>query len=200
MEFFKYAKKKIERFLKWLLEHNQLYKGLCIDPSIFDLYLHDGPLPGIEDRVIHDLDLDSRKVFEDETAGFAEHPAEYLKSCNNDAATVLLEKTGVSDPECMKLNGRALTASALRKLLPTRSEKPDLVIHHSSNAVPEYKNPDLVPGMFPTLFPLGTGGFEDPLRTISVSFQAHANSLLDVLDHVFRYHYSFISVVLNIIQ
>ena len=54
--------------------------------------------------------------------------------------------------------------------------------------------------MFPTLFPLGIASFEDPTRSVKISFEAHANSLLDSYDHNFRYHHSFIFIVLNIIQ
>ena len=69
---------------------------------------------------------------------------------------------------------------------------PDLVIHRSSTAVPEYNNPDLIPGMFPTLFPLGLGGFGDVARVSKLTFEAQANALLDVLDRCFRYHHSYI--------
>jgi hypothetical protein len=58
--------------------------------------------------------------------------------------------------------GQLFTAAVLRNLVPDGSEVPDLVLHHGSAVVPEYHNPDLVPGMYLTLFPTGTGGFEIP--------------------------------------
>ena len=97
-----------------------------------------------------------------------------------------------------KISGRSSIASALKKLIPF--PPPDLVVHHLSQAVSEYNNPDLIPGMFPTLFPFGTGGFEHPLRQLKVSFQAHANALLNVPDKSFRCHQSYLFVALNIIQ
>ncbi|KAE9398676.1 hypothetical protein BT96DRAFT_957507 [Gymnopus androsaceus JB14] len=42
--------------------------------------------------------------------------------------------------------------------------------------------------MFPTLFPLGIGGFEDHRRSPSVSLKAHASHLLDQAGRHFRYH------------
>jgi hypothetical protein len=42
------------------------------------------------------------------------------------------------------------------------STLPDLILHRGSTAIKEYKNPELMPGMFPTLWPFGIGGFEDP--------------------------------------
>ena len=57
-----------------------------------------------------------------------------------------------------------------------------------------------MPGMFPTLFPLGIAGFEHPSRRLKVSFQAQTNALLDVPDKSFRQHQTFIFVALNIMQ
>ena len=54
--------------------------------------------------------------------------------------------------------------------------------------------------MYPTLFPIGIGGFEIPDRTCSISFQKQAEYYLDLADRSFRYHHSFLFVVLNIIQ
>ena len=66
--------------------------------------------------------------------------------------------------------------------------------------MPEYNNPDIIPGMYPTLFPAGTGGFEIPDRAGAISFQQQAKHCLDLVDRSFRYHHSFLFVVLNIIQ
>ncbi|TRM62201.1 hypothetical protein BD626DRAFT_404399, partial [Schizophyllum amplum] len=107
---------------------------------------------------------------------------------------------GVSDPEGARLAGRTFTASALRSLLPHASSRPDLVIHRSSAASPEYNNPNLFPGMFPTLFPNGYGGFEDPQRVIPISMEKQAEYFLDVDHHAFGKHHAFIFVVLNILQ
>ena len=35
----------------------------------------------------------------------------------------------------------------------------------------EYNSPTLLLGLYPTLFPYGTGGFEDSSRTIKISFK-----------------------------
>ncbi|THU83003.1 hypothetical protein K435DRAFT_823066 [Dendrothele bispora CBS 962.96] len=67
---------------------------------------------------------------------------------------------------------------------------PDLALHYGYHFVPEYNNPDLICGMFPTLFPLGIGGFEDPERKPSVSFESQSNYYLDLHDRRFHYHHS----------
>jgi hypothetical protein len=107
---------------------------------------------------------------------------------------------GVSDLEGIKLSGRTFLASALKNIMPSPTQGPDLIVHRSSAAVPEYNNPNLMPGMFPTLFPLGLGGFDNPARATKLSFEAQANALLDVPDKSFRHHHSYIFVALNILQ
>jgi len=141
------------------------------------------------------------RVFSEETAGFAEHPADLLSSDKHTTTPiVLLEKMGVSDPEGVKLLGRTFTASALKNLVPSTAQVPDLVLHRSSTTVPEYNNPDLMPGMFLKLFPLGLAGFNDPTRPTKLSFKAQANAFLDVADCSLWHHHSYIFVALNIIQ
>ncbi|TFK22122.1 hypothetical protein FA15DRAFT_596699 [Coprinopsis marcescibilis] len=77
---------------------------------------------------------------------------------------------------------------------------PDLIIHHGADPIPEYNNPKLIPGMFPTLYPFGIGGFEDHDRPTALSFEKQAEYYLNVPEKMFRYHYSFIFIVLNMIQ
>ncbi|KAG1869165.1 hypothetical protein C8R48DRAFT_754190 [Suillus tomentosus] len=77
---------------------------------------------------------------------------------------------------------------------------PDLIIHHSGNAVPEYKNPSFFPGMYPTLYPYGIGGFEIKSRPTALAFHRQAQYCLSISDRSFRYHNSFLFVVLNILQ
>ena len=89
-------------------------------------------------------------------------------SVNSD---ILIDRTSVADLECVQLSGRTLTTSALRNLAcnakeiaNTEQDKegiPNMAIYHGSKAVPEYNNPDLIPGMFLMLFPFRIGGFEN---------------------------------------
>ena len=78
--------------------------------------------------------------------------------------------------------------------------RPDLAIHHGAAAVSEYNNPDLMPGMFPTLFPFGIGGFEDKSRPTALSFKEQAQYYFNISDRAFRYHFSYIFVALNMLQ
>jgi hypothetical protein len=107
-----------------------------------------------------------RMVFAEKTAGFSEHPAEtFVMMCSNDRDNddmpILLESMGVSDADSSKLSGSLFTASVLCNLMPTDTKNPSLQMHRGQDAVSEYDNPDLIPGMFPTLFPFSIGGFDD---------------------------------------
>ena len=201
---YRIRKSKVWDFLQWLKAHNSLYKDVFLDDQTMDLYPNDGHLPGIDETVIHDNRADADNMFKEETAGISEHPAELFNVPSEESSAELprtmIEKTGVTDPECDRIPGRLFTSAALKNLASDGSELPDLVLHRGSSAVPEYNNPDLIPGMYPTLFPMGVGGFDIPDQVCAISFANQAKYYLDLADRSFRYHHSFLFVILNIIQ
>jgi hypothetical protein len=201
--FFRIRKQKVWKFLMWLRSHNKFYSDIPLDQDILDMYPNDGALPGIEDRVVEDHNSDASKIFSEETASLSEHPVDLMKGNDNfDEPFLFLEKMGVSDPEGDRLSGRTFVAAGLCNLVQDKADTtfPDLILHRGSQAIREYKNPDLLPGMYPTLWPFGLGGFEDPGHFVSISFQAQANYYFDLPDRSFRYHHSYAFVVLNILQ
>ncbi|KZS86507.1 hypothetical protein SISNIDRAFT_420802, partial [Sistotremastrum niveocremeum HHB9708] len=105
---------------------------------------------------------------------------------------------GVIDPECSKLPARTFEAAALRSLVGDETKGPDLYIRHGSQLVSDYNNPALFPGMFPTLFPLGINGFDEPARPRPISLRAQAEYYLDTDAKVFRQHRFFIFAALNV--
>ena len=203
-DVYRIRKQKVWRFLTWLTTHNLLYLDMHLDKKILDLYPEDDILPGIAENVVEDHVSDVSQIFLEETAGPSEHPAELLKDpiSKSDEPFVFLEKVGVSDPEGDRLSGRTFISSALRNLVSDmgNSTLPDLILHRGSTAIKEYKNPELMPGMFPTLWPFGIGGFEKLGRPVSLSFPKQANYYFDLPDKCFRTHNSFLFVTLNIIQ
>ncbi|KAI6029507.1 hypothetical protein PISMIDRAFT_39455, partial [Pisolithus microcarpus 441] len=135
--------------------HNHLYADIPVDTEIIDLYPQDGILPGLCDCMIEDNELDAKAVFDDETAGFDDHPASLLHADQSDSGTdtsrnsdMLLKKMGVCDPESDTLSGQTFTAAALCNLIPKNSSQPDLMVYCGSCPVDEYNNPDFFPGMF----------------------------------------------------
>lgn len=174
-----------------------------------DLYPENGILPGLCDHVVEDNELNAKIIFEEETAGFEEHPASLLQPASDHAtddtadgleSVPFLEKMGVSDPESVNISGRTFTAAALRNLIPKSSTQPDLIVHRGAHPISEYNNPDLFPGMFPMLFPFGIGGFEVESRSTPLSFQLQARHSLNLSDRSFRYHHFYVFVVWNLLQ
>ena len=62
-------------------------------------------LPGIDKWVVHDTTLDAKQTFDDESAGFSDHPALQVKQDDGEDPVLFLEKLGVSDPENVLLHG-----------------------------------------------------------------------------------------------
>ncbi|KAG2150884.1 hypothetical protein DEU56DRAFT_728288, partial [Suillus clintonianus] len=50
---FRIWKQLVWSFLRWLCNHNRLYEHIVLDDAVMDLYLEDGAVPGIADRVIY---------------------------------------------------------------------------------------------------------------------------------------------------
>lgn len=74
------------------------------------------------------------------------------------------------------------------------------MIPHGTKPANEYANPNLLLGIFPTLFPYGFGALEDSSRPVKIDFREHIRYLLSFADHRFEEHHSFIFVVFNILQ
>jgi hypothetical protein len=108
----------------------------------------------------------------------------------DDIATHLIQKMrlgAVDDPS--KTESTEKYGEDVVYLIP-RGDKP----------VNEYSNPELLMGMFPTLFPYGCGAVEDPSRPIKVSLTDHVRYLLSLGDRRFEENESFIFVVFNMLQ
>lgn len=195
-------KDKVWYFLTWLAAHNPLYAKIQLSRENLRLYEND-EIPGIEERTIKSDTTCAKRTFEQETAGFEPHFAAELASNMNvqdDSDEPLIECMGVSDVESVKIQGRTFQAAALMNLIRPPDLKPDMTIFSGNTAIGEYNNPDLIMGMFPTLFPYGKGGFEFHQRKVPVLFESQANYYLDIDNRCFRYHESFIFIVMNMIQ
>lgn len=112
------------------------------------------------------------------------------KVSSDDVADHLLERMESQAIEKMQeINSTENTKQQAIYLIP-RGSKP----------VNEYYNPDLLLGIFPTLFPYGCGALEDRSRPIQISFREHLKYLLSYGDRRFEEHYSFIFVIFNMLQ
>ena len=82
------------------------------------------------------------------------------------------------------------------------AEDDDIVfmIPRSKQPANDFFNPELLLGLYPTLFPYGCGMPEDPSRPTKVSLNQHVRYLLAYDDRRFEKHHSFMFVLFNMIQ
>ena len=74
------------------------------------------------------------------------------------------------------------------------------LIPRSHIPVNDYRNQELLLGLFPTLFPYGCGAPYDPSRPNPVTLNQHIRYLLTYDDQRFEKHHSFVFVVFNLMQ
>ncbi|CAF5228271.1 unnamed protein product, partial [Rotaria magnacalcarata] len=91
------------------------------------------------------------------------------------------------------------------KTLESQSEEgaeqdPIYMIPRGNKPANEYSNPNLLLGVFPTLFPYRCGALEGSSRPVQINFREHVRYLLSYGDCRFEEHYSFIFVLFNILQ
>ena len=146
-----------------------------------------------------------------EYSSFEAHPANMPKftdqtllnhlTADDEENPTIIESTGVVDFDGSAVSGQSALATAVFNLLNPHHDDglPDLILPRAGDPISEYDNPYLMPGMFPTLFPYGTGGLEGD-RPIRISFQEHANYLLSLHDPAFKHHRLFLFIVLNILK
>ncbi|KAE8230936.1 hypothetical protein CF326_g4056 [Tilletia indica] len=195
---FTVRRQKVKDLLSFLNEHCKGYPELAIDEDALNV-LPDNDIPEFLMRhVVYEERQDVPSIFAKETAGLDLHPAVLDDADNGDQEPrTFLEHHGLLDINGMSVPAHSRSASALATA--TGTERPDLVIRHGSKFVEDYNNPGLFPGMYPLLFPWGTGGFESK-RDTPLSFSRQAKYLLDITESTFRRHWSFIFVVANIKQ
>ena len=82
----------------------------------------------------------------------------------------------------------------------TEQEEFVYMIPRSKQPANDFSNPELLPGLYPTLFPYGCGVPEDSSRPTKVSLNQHIRYLLALEDRRFEKHHSFMFVLFNMIQ
>jgi Helitron helicase-like domain at N-terminus/PIF1-like helicase len=211
---FRVRRKVIARFLSFLAANNPLYASVPISACNLALYPDDDVLPSLEESVILNQSTHLSGILSQETASFEQHPLNPVSNSveapmeRNPTHNVpditsdaIIESTGVIDFQGNSISGHSATATAIYNLLNPRKsdDEPDLIIPRGGSFVTDYDNPELFPGMFPTLFPCGIGGIEAE-RTIPISFRQHVNYLLSLHDSCFRFHRFFLFVALSIMK
>ena len=181
----------VRRALKWLIANNPLYAAVRVNDAVLLQIEREG---GLMYDVLCAEDKDASNTTVCSYADFV--PSVPSTDRDEPIHHIAFENVVITDLD-QSATPHDMRAAALRHL---RSGKPFFLYSHSSSPQSEYRNSDLFPSLYPTLFPYGTGGFEDTRRYPKVSMRAQARHLLNIADDRFRKHPSFIFSVFNVLQ
>ncbi|KAE8250676.1 hypothetical protein A4X13_0g4500 [Tilletia indica] len=193
---FKVRRQNVLDLLTFLRANFHDYPQFPIDENALN-QLPEDDVPELLMRfVVHQQQGDVPSLFEAETAGLETHPGmSATADLEASEGRTFLEHHGLVDLNGISVPGHARLASGLANA--TGFNHPDLLIKHGTDFIRDYDNPSLFPGMFPTLFPWGVGGFEQQ-RPVSLAFKRQASHLLNLADPAFRRHWAYVFVVANI--
>ncbi|KAF5335803.1 hypothetical protein D9611_009612 [Ephemerocybe angulata] len=178
---------KVRTALEWLKKNNPLYSEVQINEDCLRALPTDTLLPFHYDNVPEDTRRDAATSRYESNLGSPE--ASDGEIC---FSSIVVSNVG------REASSRELRAAALRHLKAKRGAA--LSMPHDDCFANEFDNPDLFPSLYPTLFPYGSGGFEDPRRQYAVSFASHVQHVLSLTDSRFRHHGSFLFTAFNMIQ
>jgi hypothetical protein len=187
-------RERVRNALEWLVEHNSLYKDIEIDRGLLDGLEDEQILPVHIQHVVPDHSDD---VVTSRYDGPSVASEEHYHRDNVASSKVSFTNVVVTDVDA-HAPANELRAAALRHIKLHGGGY--IEIPHGPRPVNEFFNPHLFPMIYPTLFPYGLGGFEDPVRTTKISIKKHVKHLFSLADRRFQEHYSFLFTVFNLIQ
>ncbi|CAF2979465.1 unnamed protein product [Rotaria sp. Silwood2] len=202
---------RILNALVWLKENNVLYNHISLDKHIIATLPDDDVPESIWETL--DYILDDKNAHA-EREGYTEDPLTSSQAMSEQATSdfIPINPSGVLDVNGTSVSIKDINNQMLRKLridankqsvdLSETNTDDDLIhmIPRGSAPTNEYNNPTLLLGLYPTLFPYGTGGFEDASRPVKISFKKQIQYLLSYHDRRFEEHHSFIFIAFNILQ
>ncbi|CAF4830831.1 unnamed protein product, partial [Rotaria magnacalcarata] len=202
-------KKKIYDALQWLNQNNPLYRYITINQSTIDK-LPDDDVP---ECLWATMEISNNtEAAESERSSYIPDPLTNASESNTTTtvpitASAALDVNGTtvsSDDVAEHLLGQ-MKVRMSDNTLESQSEEdaeqdPVYMIPRGNKPANEYSNPNLLLGVFPTLFPYGFGALEDSSRPVQINFREHVRYLLSYGDRRFQEHYSFIFVLFNILQ
>lgn len=199
-------REKIRDMLLWLQEHNYLYCDVIIDQerigSLDDkhvLPVHIETMSELSDKGQDILTLRYDSLSEVPTT--SEENDIIVKPDLHNTTTAdlpsIFEHVVVTDVDANSPSHQ-LRAAALCHVKDQAGGY--IQVSHSSQPVNEFINPELFPLMYPTLFPYGVGGFENPCCSSKLALKRQVKHFLNLADHQFQEHNSFLFIVFNMLQ
>ncbi|KAJ7157830.1 hypothetical protein C8R46DRAFT_811590, partial [Mycena filopes] len=154
-------KERVLKALEWLCLHNHLYKDVFINRAVFDGHGEFVDIPFHVEHIIPSEGIDATTA----SYGTGVH---MLRPSPVDA--IAFESVVVTD-----IRGHE-SSYKLRKAAAAHLKKPGsnyIAISHDPEPANEFDNPDLLPMIYPTLFPYGVGGVGDSARRTPFSLEAN---------------------------
>lgn len=184
-------RQKVLDALTWLIKNNHLYKHVKISQKNLDL---------LPENAVPQVLLDTMKIYEKKISdvGYVKVPLKEENILIEDEIPMNL--TAIVDTEGVNVTNNNLNEEILNKINKNESQDSLYAIPHTGQPVNEYYNPNLLMSLYPTLFPFGFGGIEDPTKPISASFENHIQYLLTYADRRFERNHSFMFIAFNILQ
>jgi len=181
-------RERVRDALRWLKQHNRLYKDITIDHDTLDRLECEQMLP------VHIQHVPLEKSEDMLTSRYDTRHLELPECVGSEAP---FQNVVVSDVD-VHAPSNELRAAALRHVKQQGGAYVE--IPHGPAPVNEFSNPDLFPMIYPTLFPYGLGGFEQSVRMSKIGMSSHAKHLFSLADRRFQEHYSFMFSVFNVLQ
>ncbi|CAF4209109.1 unnamed protein product, partial [Rotaria magnacalcarata] len=202
-------KKKIYDALQWLNQNNPLYRYIIINQSTIDK-LPDDDVP---ECLWATMEISNNtEAAESERSSYIPDPLANASESNT-TTTVPITASAVLDVNGTTVSSDGVAEHLLGQMKVRMSDKtlerqsdegaeqdPVYMIPRGNKPANEYSNPNLLLGVFPTLFPYGCGALDDSSRPVQINFREPVRYLLSYGDRRFEEHYSFIFVLFNILQ
>ncbi|KAJ7136452.1 hypothetical protein C8R43DRAFT_867733, partial [Mycena crocata] len=167
-------KEVVMRALHWLKKHNPLYRDVLLDLDVLK-DLPDETIPPFHiQHILPNAGIDA--TTSDYVPGSASPPeVPNLSDILPPPPAQIPFQSVVVDDVDGNAPSNELRAAAMKHMKKAGANYVE--IPHDRDPVNEFKNPALFPMMYPTLFPYGVGGLEDPHRSVPVSFKRHVKHL-----------------------
>ena len=178
---------KVRNALIWLKTHNRYYKDIEINEGVLQQLEQNPILPFHIEHVVSSTHVEEVTSRYDNVDSLG----------NTTFDPVAFQNVVISD-----VNNSAtfndMSAAAFRHV--KKKGKGYLQVGRESRPVDEFDNPSMLPMCYPSLFPYGIGGSDDPYRDHPLSLKRHVKLLFSSTDQRFQRHYSFLFTVFNILQ
>jgi hypothetical protein len=197
-------REKVRNALVWLKQNNSLYHDIILNEDVINSLDDESILPFHIQHVLPSYAADVLTSRYDASAQINKNTNAENSNIEKTAdpsvvqnEQILFQNVVITDVEA-HAPSHELRAAALRHVKQNGGGY--IKIPHDPKPINEFFNPDLLPMVYPTLFPYGIGGPENHKRASALSFKRHIKHFFNLSDRRFQEHYSFLFTVFNIIQ